>query len=628
MPLKPFPALFRIILLAVLFLSCYLVLIVRLWDEQIRSGADNIERISSQSVRRIRLPAVRGRIFTSDGRLLADNRPSYDAVFHFAEMRQPGRQSKTLDHIMDCASRLGSALRRDLELTREDLLRQMNMRPGLPFAIFRDLNAEELALAAEISPPIPGMEIVVSPLRAYPAGSMAAHVIGYTGLEDPKQAEDREDYFYYVPDQEGKSGIEKKYDVSVPGTEVPENPDSGVRGMRGIPGSSVVRVDHKGYVFETIGTPVPAQSGNDLILSLDWRAQKAAERALSGQKGAMVLLDADSGAVIAMASSPSYDLESFVPNVKAEVWKAYNENPERPLINRATMGEYAPGSILKPLVAIAAMRAGVTIEQQITCDGGTQIGNAVIKCWSWRSGGHGVVDMYHAIQMSCNNYFINKGLAAGLDGIFQVLQSAGIGQRSGFPLPEAKGLLPSRSEKQRLYKNRWNEYDTALLSIGQGIVLVTPLQAASWFAAIANGGTLWKPYIVREVQDHQGNTLYRAIPEKKNQLLATPAQLEVVRKGMWMVVNTPEGSAKGAKNAAVTLFGKTGTAEMGPRNNRYANTWFAGFAERDGRRYSVAILIEHGVSGGRTCAPLVAQFFIDWLGTREESAEEPTPDGT
>ncbi|MFZ2653316.1 MAG: penicillin-binding protein 2 [Victivallales bacterium] len=610
-------ALLRISIIGAFFSLLYLVIVVKLWDEQIRMGEEHREKVSKQSIRRIRLPAIRGNILSSDLHKLADNIPSYDIVFHPAEMRQPGRQKKTVNHIFACAHSMGTAIGRKSTLATEGILQHINLRPALPITVFKDLTDVELANAVEMGADIQGMEIKTIPKRYYPGGKTACHVLGYVGLEDPGTAADRTDYSYYLPDWTGRDGVEKVYDKDINCAPVP------LRGLRGIPGSEVVRINNMGFVYETIGTPVPPQNGNDIVLTINWKAQRIAEKLLEGRYGAFVLLDANTGAVVAMASSPEFEPQLFVPKIKSADWKMYMNDPGKPLMNRATFGEYTPGSIIKPVIAMAALESGFSPLEKINCDGSLVIGNAAIHCWSWKSGGHGDVDMLYGIQQSCNVYFMTQGRKLGFDKIRDMMESAGIGRKTGICIPERAGQIPSMEMKYKSYGQRWTVYDTCLISIGQGIILLTPLQAAVYVSAIANGGSVLKPYLLQEVMDTNGNELYvRENSEIVSKLDVSLEHLDVIRQGMYLVVNGEKGTAKKAINDKITLSGKTGTAEIGPKNDRKTNTWFMGFGKHNDKTYGFALIVQEGISGGSTCAPMVRQFFQTWLESPDEKEKE------
>ena len=590
--LQPF---LRIGILLFLVMAVYAVIGIRLWHVQVLSGNKYSAKASSQYARKIRIPAVRGRIFSSDGKLLAENRVSYDAVFHLSEMRKPGRMNRTINHIMGELARVSDCIGRSCEITVTDIRWHMNHYPGLPITVFPDLNAAEQAKIAELAPPVTGMEVTVESARHYPFGSLASHLIGYVGPSDPKNAYDRNEFFYYIPDIVGKSGVESLYDEK----------------LKGAPGKKLVLVNHRGFVHEVVGVPIPARNGFDLELTVDARAQAIAERQLGTFSGAIVVLDASSGAVIAMASTPGFDPNLFVPRISAQEYSKLLKNPGRPFLNKATQGSYMPGSIAKPLVGICMLENGISPEHEIICDGFTMIGNSRIRCWYWYAGGHGAVNLLRGLEISCNDFFIENGLSLGVDKLSATFASAGIGSETGFPLPETDGLLPSRDQKN----HRWNIFDTALISIGQGRIEVTPLQAARYTAAIANGGILWKPYILKSIRGNGGTVIQESIPEANGKLAASPQTLALIRQGMHRAVNAPGGGAKQARNTKLELSGKTGTAEVGSGENRYKNTWFTGFGtdEKTGKTYAITVMVMHGVGGAKTAAPLASGFFEEWL---------------
>lgn len=595
---------FRILLLCFAAALGLLTLILRLHHEQVRRSDDYLNRISRQSLRRIRVPARRGKIFSRDHLPLADNAAGGAILFYPEEMRRPGRRANTVDYIEKAAAEIAAVLKRPNPLSRESIERHLNVRPGLPITLFGSLSIEEAAPALERFRNYDGIGLEEDDVRRYPQGELAFHLIGYTRNDNPRAAEDRGDFFYYVPDQVGKAGLEEVFD------ECAERPD--IRGLRGVPGFSVVQVDNQGFVRATDLASRPPQDGNHLVLTLDFRAQQIAERVLSGSRGAMVLLDADTGDVLAMASQPTADLRKFTPTLSGDYYRELRNDPGLPLWNRAISGTYMPGSILKVLIAMAILEKGIDPAATVNCTGRVHIGDGSIGCSSRY--GHGEVNLVAALEKSCNSYFIEYGMKAGLAGIADVLARAGLGRRSGLELRDRPGVLPSDDYKRRYYRTTWNRFDTALLSIGQGIILLTPLQAAVYTAAIANGGRVLRPHLTRELVDSRGEVLWRRRPEAVNDLKLRPEHLEKVREGMFQVVNSTTGTGRLARNPVITLAGKTGSAEVGPRDDRYKNTFFIGYGRHEGRTYAIAVAVEHGVSGGNSCAPLAARFFSEYLG--------------
>lgn len=601
----------RLYILAALMVGALLLLATRLWQVQLRHGGEHTRATMRQSVRPIRLNAVRGRIFAAGGEVLVDNRALVDAVYHLAEMRQPGRPSRTVAYIMEQTQRLAGLLGRPIPIVKAQLERHLTVQPALPMTVFRDLDARELAILAELMPPVPGLEIVSRAERYYPRSGLASHLLGHTGRERPESTAEMSQYpvFYATPELHGWAGLEKQYDQE----------------LAGVAGSRLVRVSALGYVHDDIGTPVPPRNGNDLILTIDIRAQLAAERVLDGPgyEGALVVVEVDTGAVLAMASVPGFDLSRVdSAHYDSAYYKGLSTDHERrPLLNRAMLS-YTPGSILKPLIALAALDAGVLQPDAIyECTGAYALGpESRIRCWMRT--GHGPLDLVHGIEGSCNPYFIAAGVAAGIDRIEPVLAAAGIGARPAIDLPPQqparaeRGICPSRDFFQRVSRSRrrWITADTAFLSIGQGVIGVSPMQAALYAAAIANGGSVYRPFLVRCVKRPDGKEVGATVPVVDHRFPARPEHLALIRQGMYEVVNSDRGTGKNARNAVLSLCGKTGTAEVGAGDERYHDTWFIGFGPVENPRYAIALLVEHGESGGRTAALLAGRFFERWLG--------------
>lgn len=588
----------RIGIIVFVIMVVYTIIGLRLWDLQVVSAGKYKAKAARQYVRQIRIPAVRGRIISSDGRLLAGNRVSYNIVFHISEMRQSGKFYKNVDHIHTQASKALKVIGRKMSVTKKDIIHRMTIYPGIPMTIATDLTSKELARITEMQPPIQGLEIVPAPQRYYPGKTFAAHLIGYTGVSDPGTAEDRREFFYYLPDPVGRAGVEKICNDA----------------LRGAPGKKLVIVDNRGFVHKEEGKTQKAENGSDVILSIDAKAQEIAENLLRGKRGAITVVDAHTGELLAMASAPSYDLNNFIPRISYKKYRSLLYHPGQPFLNRAAFGSYMPGSIIKPLVALALLENGLDPAKKILCDGYTPIAEARIKCTAYLRGGHGKLDLAKAIELSCNDYFIDGGNALGIKKLSAMFAAGGIGKKTGFLLSERAGRLPN-PQRYRY----WNMYDTALVSIGQGKIELSPLQAVLYTAAIANGGVLYKPILVKAIREENNKELFSAVPEKNGTLPVSRKTLQAVKQGMFQAVHSSMGSARRARNSRMKMYGKTGTAEVGPKNARFKNTWFIGFgtAAANGsekkRTYAISVLITHGESGGVTCAPIAKDFFEQYL---------------
>lgn len=613
---KP-PATIRLIIMSIVFILLFFVLVAKLGMIQLSGDTEYNESIDTQSIRIIRIPSVRGQILSSDNVIIADSIPSYDIVFHLAEMRKYGSRDKNVDYILELAVLISSKIGRKADISKDEIIEQMNLFPAMPITVFSGLNTKELAIASEMSPPIQGVEILAVPKRFYPYGKTACHILGYVGNDDPGEAPDKNKYSYYIPDIKGKAGLEKLLDSNIA-------LGAGYSGLRGSAGSKLVRVNVKGYVHDDLGVTELPINGNSVNLTINWKAQKAAELTLEGTRGAIVLLNANTGAVLAMASSPAYDSNIFTGGISKKEWKELMENKEKPLMNRALMGEFLPGSIIKPLVALAELKNGIGREELVDCEGSVKIGNSSIKCWAWKYGGHGFENMVNAIRDSCNVYFVTMGIRLGLDNILEIYKHAGIGRRTGIELSERMGTIPSRELKLKIEKTLWTNFDTGLISMGQGMIAITPIQAAVYTSAIANGGNVLRPYLVDSIYSNTGKLLFENTPHIIDHLPVTQAQINVIKEGMHNNIYDPNGGGKRAKNDFIELYGKTGTAEVGPANNRTKCTWFIGFGYLGKEAYAITVFVEGGVAGGMTNAPMTKAFFETWLGTDTPIVENST----
>ncbi len=618
---------------------------VRLWQEQILSGEERQQKITSQSVKRVRLPGRRGTLRTVEGELIAGNTGTLRLLFFPELMRrnrnmplpeymrnfkadktapwikQAAKQAKdkkktapckkssrelSIEYMLGTADAVCRAAGRKSSLTFAKIHNHLYRQPAMPLAVMEDLTPLEAARAMEFASGIPGVELVGTDVRSYPEGAFAAQLIGFTGNAPMPPAEERREFNLYVPDVVGRQGAEKAFD------RIPGNTE--VRGLLGEPGYALIRVNNIGHAINRhIGRSEPLH-GNEVFLTIDGRAQRLAQALLGDRSGAFVVLDCATGAVLAAASSPAYDLSRFTPVIPAEYYAELRNDKSHPLLNRAMQGVYTPGSIMKVLVALALLNNGHDPATVIECPGYAVVGNARIRCSSRY--GHGELDLEEAIKHSCNPYLIKATANLPVEEIAAVMKSAGLGSPTGVEIEEAAGLLPSRAAKARRrkgYEARWNAFDTALVSIGQGMVQVTPLQAANVAAAFANSGVWYRPHLLDRVTDTLGRTLYKYTPVVGGRLKASPQAIETVRRGMFKVVNDPSGSGRRAARKGLEIYGKTGSAQGGTADNRTVTTWFIAFVKHKGRSYASALVFDDGVSGGSDCAPLTGTFFQRYL---------------
>ena len=590
-------SLWRLLPLWAGMLALFGVLGFRLWNLQVAQGTEYQRRLAKQSLRSVRVPGIRGRILDRNGGRLADNRPSYCISLYVEELRRPGGVQRTVDSVLDTLDRIAETMDRPRQLQAQDVRLHMSRRTPLPLVAWKDLDETAVARFVERAADFRGAKLTVEPVRIYPEGRAGCHLLGYVGKVDVTAGAadgagaESEKFHYYLPEMAGKSGIERRL-------------DGVLRANAG--GRLEIQVDVAGFKFDEVSSRAPGR-GSDAVLAVDARIQRAAEAVLADQRGAAVVLDPRNGDVLALASAPGFDPNVFVPSVPAGVWGRLLKDPARPLYNRATGGEYAPGSTFKPVTLLAALHRGaVTPDTRFSCPGYFELGSARFRCWQhW---GHGSLDLQAAIRYSCNVYMFHSALACGPEAVQEMARDCGFGRKTEISLDfERPGLVPDAAWKRAARRDSWRDGDTCNLAIGQGALLVTPLQLALYGAALANGGTLWRPRLVQRIVAPDGTAQEIAPAEAPGGPRWEAHHIRVVREGMRDAVNQPDGSGKRAMLPGVTVAAKTGTAEYGVKGAGRKMTWMVAFAPFEEPRYAVAVLVEDGVSGGTTAAPRVKQ---------------------
>jgi len=557
-----------------LMLLAFGVLAVSLYNVQVSSTSKYETALDRQSMRRIRMPGMRGQILDRNGGVFADNRPSYNVAIFLEELRLVDiKISETLETLRPIVGYPASA-------GEEEVVDHVHKLKPLPLMAWRDLDEAALARFAEQCSMIPGADIQVEAVREYPQGALASHVIGYVGRSNMVH-DVRRPFHYYADEMVGKSGIEKQFD--------------GV--LRGRAGGRLMQVDVEGFHREDIAVD-PPEPGSDVQLAIDIKIQEYVEEELQDTVGSAVIVDPRNGDILAMASAPSFDPNMIVPYITTESWNSIIENPDHPLLNRAIQGSYTPGSIVKPIVALAGLENGkLDPEYIVHCPGHFMLGSQKFGCWL--TYGHGDMDLSGAIQNSCNVYFFTAGLSMGREYIVHMSHAVGLGRRTGIGIGgERAGLVPDAAWKRERYGESWWDGDTCNLSIGQGPITVTPLQMALMTAAIANGGTLYRPRLVQGVRA-PGGEMFQELPVTvENRLAWSQSSLDVIRKAMFKTVMSPRGTGRNAAVPGVEIAGKTGTAEFGPKALGKKRGWMIAFAPFDEPRYAVAMVLDHAATGG------------------------------
>ena len=554
------------IILSVLILSC------GLYFCQIYQGDKYIRLAHSNRLRMIRFPAPRGEIFDRNGVPLAVNDNTFSIMGYPLDLNTPEK----VERLSRILTRHGiPATVSDLEKT----IKQQRLAPYRVMKLVPNLTMTQMAeLIADYEFPHELFPLSVW-RRTYPAGTTAANIIGYVGEISEAELKARSEEGYTGGDLIGKSGIERSYETE----------------LRGSPGQEALEVDARGRKIRTLDAS-PAIKGEDLRLTIDMGAQKLAVELLKNWKGAIVAMDVHTGEVLALASSPVYDNNPLSWGVSAREWNALVSDPERPMLNRAIAGVYPPASTFKAFMSIASLEENaITQSTMISCRGGLRFGSHLFKCW--KHSGHGSLNVIGGLQHSCDVFFYQVGLKTGIEKLIKWGRKFHLGEPTGIDLPgESGGNIAGPEWKMRRFKTAWAGGDTVNYSIGQGYMLMTPLQIARVYAAIANGGKMVTPHLCSKS--------YKT-PED---IGINPTKLEIVKKGLEAVVSRGTGSRAG--RFGVHVAGKTGTAQNSHGDD---HALFAGYAPADDPKYVAVAVIEVGKHGSSVAGPIVGQLLAHLL---------------
>jgi len=612
----------RIQFLGLLILMGMCALGLKLWWIQVAHGAEWTAQLRGSSQATVRIPSVRGEIKDRNGLTLVQNRASYEVDFYLPEMVKGYRErfgSPPLTEYRAIISGMPKDRKEpdiikivndgiiprlnDLDLARDynasKLQRHYRNDTEVPFSYIKDIDFPTMAKFSEHDVGLPGVDIAIKPVRSYLYGALAAHVLGYVGAPDDIDKEEATKFTFYQGDMEGKSNIEKSMNEY----------------LSGKPGVRYLRRNAKGTI-DGILREDPPQQGANVYLTIDARIQAIAEEALRAVgRGAAVVVDPNNGDILAMASVPSFDPNTFVPSIKAKDWEVLQKDETNPLVNRA-VSAFPPGSTFKLITSLAGLRRGLA-KKQFTCTGGVSYGDHYFQCWvSEKHYTHGTLTLADAIKVSCNAFFYQYGNAAGIDSIDRVGELLGLGQPSGLNLAgEQPGVLPGPDWMRIHYpQERWSQAYTANVSIGQGYDLCTPLQMAMAYSVVANGGTSYYPRLVKKVSNQDGTPVLDengkiAVPEEPKvhadfRSEISPADMELERRGFWKVVNEDGGTGGRGRLSNVQVAGKTGTAQATYHGRQDTIAWFVCWAPFEQPKYTIAVMVQGGEHGGSVAGPI------------------------
>ncbi len=571
-------------LLACVFLSLA-VLLGGLYYFQIFQADKYVRLAYSNRLRIVSVPAPRGEIFDRNGVPLAVNETTFSIMGYPLDLNT----EEKLERVSLILSRHG------IPMSVEELKKTIERQRWAPYRVIRLVPNLTMPQMAELvaDPEFP-RELFPLPVwrRTYPSGSLASNVTGYVGEISEEELKASSGNLYRGGDIVGKIGIERMYEEQ----------------LKGSAGEESIEVDARGRKVRTLDFR-PAEKGQDLRLTLDMGAQKLAAKLLEGYRGSLIVMDIKSGAVLVLASSPTYDNNPLAWGVSGKEWLDMIKDPDKPMLDRSISGVYPPASTFKALVALAALEENVvTPATSFVCTGALRLPSRTFRCW--KRSGHGTVNLRSALQYSCDVYFYQVGIKLGIDNLLKWVKKFGLGGPTGIDLPgEASGNIAGPEWKKNRFKENWYQGDTINYSIGQGYLLMTPLQLACLYAAIGNGGYAVTPFLAEQA--------FR----KPVNLYVNKEKLSIVQKGLETVVRSGTGSRAG--KFGVTVAGKTGTAQNAHGDD---HALFAAYAPAENPLYVAVVVIEAGKHGGSIASPMAGEILAHILSHAGEKNENQGDD--
>src|SRR5262245_8738252 len=582
----------------------FTALAVGFWVLQVVQHEKFKEMAENNIQRTLPLRAPRGVVFDREGHVLVENRQAFSVSIRREHTSDIKREIQVL----------AQALGLD-EASIQDIIDRHRHEPTYrPITIVLDASLAQVAAISAHRLDLPDVDILPVPTRSY-RELMAAHLLGYVG--EVNDAQVSEDSTLKSGDIVGQMGIEKSYNALLMGED----------------GAKRVVVNSVGREIRTLEEDEPNE-GKRLQLTIDLDVQKAIEDGFDAVdlNGSAVVLDPSDGAILGFTSRPAYDPNAFASGIDRATWASLNTDKNRPLTDRVIQGRYAPGSTFKMAVALAGLGDGInTTGFHLNCPGHENFYGRDFKCWRYSRGGHGSIDLRHAIQQSCDVYFYTVANMVGVDKINKWATALGMGVLSGIDLPnEAQGLVPSTEWKREKMHEKWYLGETISVGIGQGAVSVTPISMAVYMATLGNGGTRVTPHLLKAIDDGSG---WKPVPPPAPQgkIEIKPEILKAIHDGMWMAVNEPGGTGGNAKIPGHDVAGKTGTAQVISNQGKAAagktekdlrdNGWFVFFAPRDNPQVAGVVFLEHGVHGGN--AAMVVHHILDTFFAKKDGHPLP-----
>lgn len=602
----------RATLISYIITAAFGLVLSRLWYLQVYKG-ETLHNYSIQNrLRKEVVWAPRGLIYSRDDQLIVDNIPRFDAILTPQFLLEKPETIKKLSKIltMEEATIMGI------------LKKNSNQAKYRKIIIKKNISFDELAQIETQNANLPGVSVDTFISREYKDKDIGAHLLGYISeisqIQLPKLRE-RDKLDYRLGDFIGQFGIEEQLDKFLRGENGHEFVEVDARGRR----RRYINTDN---LFKGIEDESPL-SGMNVKLTIDRDMQIAAYEALEGRVGGVISIDIASGQVLAMVSRPSFDPSQFSRGLTAEYWRSLVTNKLHPLRDRNIQEHFSPGSTFKAITGIAAFEEGEIDENtEVNCGGSFRLGRKVYHCW--KKEGHGPTSLVKAIRESCNVYFQKAANRMDIDSISKYAFAFGLGARTGISLPrEVSGLIPTKEWKKKRYGQEWQAGETLSCAIGQSYVLSSTIQLATAYAAIANGGKIFRPYVVKDIFDGQGELVKTFAPELLSEIkMKNPNTLKYIREGLFQVMNNPKGTAFARRGPGIMMAGKTGTSQVrsASADKVYSKCdlmdyesrhhgLFVGFAPYDNPKIATAVIIEHGCSGSGAAAPVAEKVVTQYM---------------
>ena len=601
----------RLDLIGNIVILFFLVIFARLWYLQIYSGKELYRYSIENTLRKETVKAPRGMIFSRNNQLLINNIPRFDAVII----------PQYLKNKKESIKKLGSILKMSPNEINKILKKNRGQARYRPVVIKKNISRKEVSIIETENFKMPGIIVQTFISREYSDKEIGAHLLGY--ISEISQAQlpkyrKRDKFNYKLGDFIGQAGLEEQMDLQ----------------LRGEDGFEFVRVDARGRVRKHIqGEDLfsevrnkKAKPGNNLRLTIDRDLQITAYNSLEGKVGSAVAVDVNSGEVLAMVSRPSFDPTQFSRGLTTEYWKSLIENDNNPLRDRSIQEHYSPGSTFKTITALAALEEGIVKKDQVIQCGPTfKLGRR--RYHDWKRGGHGPTDVYKSLKRSVDVYFYKIATQLDIDTLAVYARKFGLGTKTGILLPrETSGLIPNREWKKKRFGEEWQLGETLSCSIGQSYILTTPLQLAIAYAAIANGGTLYYPYLIKEIFKNDGEVIKKFSPKEVSNINISKDSLDAIKKGLYQVVNEKKGTAWWYRGVGIRMAGKTGTSQVKsmtskelfskcedmPYRDRHHGI-FVGYAPAYDPKIAVSVVVEHGCHGSSAAAPVVRDVITKYM---------------